>query len=262
MSNFSMKKPDFPKWAPTSVIAEWEAKATEVEYWYRKFPMLEPETDDADVLERLLTYEDMKSVWERLPKYNIKPTLFCSMVQCSLLFLDMKPNNLTPKEYSNWLIEVRETALKLKQLVQHSAYDRIYQEQYFVKRQKHMLGSILAHSLKILDPATEPEQFKKTKPSYESWPDLLPKLLSEVLSDIAKMDSDDDIGIAGAKSSTSVKLDKPNHLHAKRSYFVRKLTQMLRDQTGQPLRDIVTITTATVFDIPNFTERQVIRIAP
>lgn len=262
MSNFSMKKPDFPKWAPTSVIAEWEAKATEVEYWYRKFPMLEPETDDADVLERLLTYEDMKSVWERLPKYNIKPTLFCSMVQCSLLFLDMKPNNLTPKEYSNWLIEVRETALKLKQLVQHSAYDRIYQEQYLVKRQKHMLGSILAHSLKILDPATEREQFKKTKPSYESWPDLLPKLLSEVLSDIAKMDSDDDIGIAGAKSSTSVKLDKPNHLHAKRSYFVRKLTQMLRDQTGQPLRDIVTITTATVFDIPNFTERQVIRIAP
>ncbi|MBB1391262.1 hypothetical protein H5185_17855 [Shewanella sp. SG44-6] len=262
MSNFRMKRPNFPKWAPTSVISVWEEKATEVECWYHKFPMLEPETDDADVLDRLLTYEDMKSVWERLPKYNIKPTLFCSMVQRSLLFLDMKPYNLTPKEYSNWLIEVRETALKLKQLVQHSAYDRIYQEQYLVKRQKHMLRSVVAHSFKILDPATDPEQHKKTKPFYESWPDLLPKLLSDALFDIAKTDSDDDIGIAGAKSSTSVKLDKPNHPNAKRSYFVRKLTQMLRDQTGQPLRDIVTITTATVFDIPNLTERQVIRMAP
>ncbi|MCR9608127.1 hypothetical protein NB499_07305 [Vibrio alginolyticus] len=262
MSSFSMKRPSFPKWAPKSVIAEWIEKAEEVEYWYRKFPMLEPETDDADVLERLLTYEDMKSVWERLPKYNIKPTLFCSMVQCSLLFLDMKPYNLTPKEYSNWLIEVRETALKLKQLIQHSAYDRIYQEQYLVKRQKHVMSSIMAHSFKILDPTIDPEQHKKTEPYYKSWPDLSPKLLSEALSDIAKMESDDDIGTAGAKSSTSVKLDKPKHPNAKRSYFVRKLTQQLREQTGQPLRDIVTITTATVFDIPNLTERQVIRMAP
>lgn len=257
-----MKRPSFPKWAPKSAIVEWEEKATEVEYWYRKFPMLEPETDDADVLKRLLTYEDMKSVWERLPKYNIKPALFCSMVQCSLLFLDMKPHNLTPKEYSNWLIEVKETALKLKQLVQYSAYDRIYQEQYLVKRQKHMLRSSMAHSLKILDPAIDPEQHKKTKPSYESWPDLLPQLLNETLSDIAKMESDDDIGTVGAKSSTSVKLGKPKHPNAKRSYFVRKLTQGFRDQTGQPLRNIVTITTATVFNIPNLTEREVIRMAP
>lgn len=262
MSNFSMKRPGFPVWAPKSVIAEWEEKAEEVEHWYRKFPMLEPETGDADVLERLLTYEDMRSVWERLPKYNIKPELFCSMVQLSLLFIDMKPYNLTPKEYSNWLIEVGETALKLKQLIQYSAYDRIYQEQYLVKRQKHMISSIEAHSFKIFDPAIDPEQHKKTEPSYKSWPDFLPKLLSEALSDIAKMESDDEIGTAGAKSSPSVKLDKPKHTNAKRSYFVRKLTQQLREQTGQPLRDIVTITTATVFDLPNLTERQVIRIAP
>lgn len=262
MSSFSMKRPIFPKWAPKSAIAEWEEKAEEVEYWYRKFPMLEPETDDADVVERLLTYEDMKSVWERLPKYNIKPTLFCSMVQCSLSFLNMKPYNLTPKEYSNWLLEVRETVLKFKQLIQHSAYDRIYQEQYLVKRQKYVMRSIIRHSAKILDPKIDLEQHKKTKPSYNLWPDLLPKLLSETLSDIAQMESDDDISTAGAKSSISVKLDKPKHPNAKRSYFVRKLTQLLRDQTGQPLRDIVTITTATVFDIPNLTERQVIRMAP
>ena len=124
------------------------------------------------------------------------------------------------------------------------------------------MSSIMAHSFKILDPTIVPEQHKKTEPSYKSWPDLSPKLLSEALSDIAKMESDDDIGTAGAKSSTSVKLDKPKHPNAKRSYFVRKLTQQLREQTGQPLRDIVTITTATVFDIPNLTERQVIRMAP
>ena len=262
MSSFTMKRPDFPTWAPEAVIAEWEEKAAEVEYWQHEFPMLEPETEGADVLERLLTYEDMKNVWARLPKYEVKPRLFCTMVECSLSFLDTKPYNLTPKEYSNWLSEVKETALKLKSLIQLSAYDRIYQEQYLKKRQKYMMRSILEHSIKILDPEIDPEQHNKTKPSYNSWPNLLPKLMSEALSDIAAMESDDDVGLLGVKSSKSVKLDKPNHKNAKRSYFVRNLTQELRDQTGLPLREIVTITTATVFDIPTLTERQVIRMAP
>lgn len=89
----------------------------------------------------------------------------------------------------------------------------------------------------------------------------MPGLLTDALSEIAKSKSDNDFGFTGTER-VNVKLDKPNHPNAKRSYFIKQLTQLLRKQTGQPHREIVTITTATVFDNPSITERQIIRIAP
>ncbi|HCH3863180.1 TPA: hypothetical protein NKV27_004545 [Vibrio parahaemolyticus] len=262
MTSFKIERPDFPLWASKSVIAEWEEQAEEVAYWQRKFPTLEPDTDEADMLARLLTYEDMKSVWERLPKYKIKPTLFVSMVQCSQSFIDIKPYNLTPKEHAIWLQDVKDTALKLKSLIQFSPYDRILEEKYLKKRQKLVMANIVEHSLQILKPEVNVEEHEKTRPSYESWPDFLPQPLSEVLSELASLESEDEINVVGSKRRKSVRLDKPSHPNAKRSYFIRNLTQELRDFTGQPLRDIVTVTTATVFDTPSLTERQIIRIAP
>ncbi|MGL1102309.1 hypothetical protein [Vibrio vulnificus] len=262
MEGFQVSRPNFPEWAPNEVISEWEEKAKEIEYWYERFPTVEPETEDADLLARLLTYTDMRSVWERLPKYKIKPTLFSSMVQCSLCYIDIKPYNLTSREHEEWVDEVRATASKLKSLIQFTDYDRIFQEKYLRKRQKLVLASMFEHSIQILRPEVDPEEHEKTEPSYKSWPDLTPPLLSDVLSQIAKMESPNEVGLLGTKSRHSVRLDRPNHPNAKRSYFVRSLTQELRDKTGQPLRDIVTITTATVFDAPTLTERQIIRMAP
>jgi hypothetical protein len=255
-------KPNFPEWAPKQVISEWKEKVEEIEYWFKKFPTVEPETEEADLLVRLLTYEDMKGVWKKLAKYKIKPTLFSSMIQLSNSYIDAKPHNLTPKEYTDWLNDVKATALKLRNLVQHSDYDRIFQEAYLQKRQKLVLASIVEHSIQVIRPDVDIEEHKKTKPSYESWPDLAPGYLSEALNKIVTLDSDKDIGFVGSNSREPVKLDKPNHPNAKRSYFIKKLTQLLRDKTGQPLREVVTITAATVFDNPSLTERQIIRIAP
>ncbi|WP_228050977.1 hypothetical protein [Pontibacterium sinense] len=257
-----MKKNEFPGWAPKSVISEWEEKLKEIDYWNRKFPMLEHETDEADLLYRILTYSEMKKVWERLPKYDIKPALFSSMIRCSDSFLDMKPYNLTPKDYREWIKEVRSTALKLRELIKHSEYDRIFQERYITKRQKCMIGSAIEHSMKVLSPDVDIEEHKKVKPPYELWPDLMPTLLTDALLEIANLDSDTNIGFAGMKARNTVKLDKPNHPNAKRSFFIKSLTQMMREHTGKPLREIVTITTATVFDNPSITERQIIRTAP
>lgn len=257
-----ISKPNFPEWAPKHVISEWKEKVEEREYWFKKFPTVEHETEEADLLVRLLTYEDMKGVWKKLPKYKIKPTLFSSMIQVSNSYIDAKPHNLTPKEYTDWLTDVKSTALKLKNLVQHSDYDRIFQEAYLKKRQKLVLCNIVEHSIQVIRPDVDIEEHNKTKPSYESWPDFTPAYLSEALSQIVTLDSDKDIGFVGSKSRETVKLDKPNHPNAKRSYFIKKLTQLLRDKTGQPLREVVTITAATVFDNPSLTERQIIRIAP
>ena len=145
-------KREFPSWAPKQVIAEWEDEIEKSKSWHRKFPSLEPDTEEADLIERLLTYSDMRSVWARLPKYEIEPMHFISMVQLASYYVEMKPHNLTPKEYEKWKKEVKETALKLKNLVEFSNYDRIFQESYVTRRQKAVVHSIAAHSFKLLSP--------------------------------------------------------------------------------------------------------------
>lgn len=251
----------FPSWAPQEVISEWKEACDEVDYWKRRFPAAEPDTEKADLLYRLLTYPDMKSVWEKLPKYKIRATSFASMVQLSSIYIETKPHNLTPKEYESWLIEVKETAMKLAKLIELSRYDQLLQERYFSKRNKLMLENIVGHSLKTFDPNIDAEQHAKTEPEYNQWPDLSPGLLSANLRKLAILDSDDQVGLLGTEQS-SVKLEKPKHPNAKRSYFIKKLTQLIRSETGQPLREIVAKTTATVFDDPTLTERQIIRAAP
>ena len=68
--------------------------------------------------------------------------------------------------------------------------------------------------------------------------------------------------LADAEPEQRVQLDKPKHKNARRTYFVIYLTEAMRKQTGMPLRTIVTKTTATVFEEPLLTERQIIRMAP
>lgn len=257
-----MKLQKFPDWAPKTVIAEWEKKLAEAEYWENKSPTLPPDTEEVDLLFRLLTYPEMKNVWEKLQRHTIKPELFSSMVQLASAYLDIKPHNLTPREHKKWLADVKSAAQKLADLVEFSEYDRIFQERYYVKRQKYMLSCIIAHSSDIWRLEFDEEQWSQTQPSYESWPDLLPSLLSQALREITILESDSDIGTLGVKRDERVKLDKPNHPNAKRSYFIRKLTQLLRKETGKPLREIVTITASIVFDDPTLTERQIMRIAP
>lgn len=257
-----MKKNIFPIWAPEDVILEWENKLKETRELEKRFPLAESDNSEVELLFRLLTYIDMKSVWKKLPKYDIKPALFSSMVQLSILYRETKPYNLTPKDYDVWINDVKATALKLQKLVQFSDYDRIFQEKYFTKRQKHMAASIVNHATKLFHPDMDVNEFEKLVPAYKSWPDLKPQLLSEALQEIVDLESDNKIGHLGVKNHTSVKLGKPNHPNAKRTYFIKMLTQLLREQTGQPLRKIVTITTATVFDNPSLSEREIIRTAP
>lgn len=39
-----MSKEKFPDWAPKEVIAEWQEKIEEIEYWFSKFPLAEKDT--------------------------------------------------------------------------------------------------------------------------------------------------------------------------------------------------------------------------
>lgn len=251
-----MTKPTFPGWAPESVIFQWKEKLDEANSWQDKFPDLEVDTTEADMYYRLLTYEDMQSVWKRLPKYKIGPEMFSSMVALAAIYPKGTPRGLAPKEYEDWLSDVRDTAQKLAELVEHSAFDQILEQRYYTRRNKYLLNNIISHALKGLKPDAE-----EAEPEYQRWPDLNPGSLSSYLCRIAQMEADDDVGIHGI-THKSVRLEKPNHRNAERSYFIKYLTKMLRDDTGTPLRDIVTKTTATVFDDPSITQRQIIRIAP
>ncbi|MCK4706511.1 MAG: hypothetical protein KAT90_13610 [Gammaproteobacteria bacterium] len=256
-----MTKPKSPNWSPTIVISEWKEKLEEANSWLAKFPSLEVDTTEADMYYRLLTYEDMQSVWKRLPKYDISPELFSSMVALAAIYRKNTPSNLAPKEYEDWLDNVRTTAQRLAKLIEFSGFDQIINESYYTKRSKYLLANIAQHAFKGLDPDVSVNATYEREPESERWPDLNPGLLSATLQRLARMESDDDVGMHGIKHD-SVRLEKPNHRNAERSYFIKYLTKMLRDKTGKPLRDIVTKTTATVFDDPSISERQIFRIAP
>jgi len=254
-----LKEAKFPVWAPEPIIAEWQEKIQEAYSWLEQFPELEPDTHDADIYHRLLSYEDMKYVWEKLPKYKISPELFSSMVGLSSIYPKGTPTSMAPKEYEQWLKDVRETSLKLAQLIQLSGFDQLLQTEYYHKRNSLWLRHAVVEAFKCVD--DEQDNTSSKDAEYERWPDLTPKLLSSYLITIVNMKSENEAELFSSHSE-SVRLDKPNHPNAGRSYFIKQLTHLLREKTGKPLRKIVTITTAAVFDNPGITERQIIRIAP
>jgi hypothetical protein len=250
---------NFPSWAPKSVITNWQEKIDEANDSHRQFPETELDTSEADVYFRLLTYPDMASVWQRLPKYKIKPTSFICMVILSNCFLEKSECNRTPKEHTKWLNEVKDTAKKLADLVAFSDFDRLLEERYYHNYRLNKVNDLVRHSFQVFKPGISLEDLGE--PESERWPDFNPGKLSDNLLRLAKMGSEEDLKILG-KFSEKVLLEKPNHEKARRTYFIKKMTQLLREKTGKPLRDIVTITTATVFDEPTITERQIIRTAP
>lgn len=255
----NMSKEKFPDWAPKEVIAEWQEKIDEIEYWLSKFPQAEKDTEEADLLYRLLTYPDMKNVWSRLPKYKIKPSHFSNMTLLSCHYPYYSPSNLAPKNHQMWLEDVKDTALKLAKLINLSEFDRILDAQYYKKRDKYLIQDMVSHAFQILRPGVEKEDLGEAESSR--WPDLSPGDLSKSLRYLASLDSEEAVMMKGIER-VSIKLDKPNHKNAKRIYFIKQLTKLLLDFTNQPLREVVTITTATIFDDPSITKRQIIRIAP
>ena len=252
----------FPEWAPSVVISQWREKLEEERSWHEQFPKIPLDTEESDVLMRLLTYPDMRDVWEKLEKHQISPDLFIIMVQLSSYYIEEQPHDLTEKEYEKWLEDVKTTAKKLAGLVQLSNYDNFLQAKYYAKRNRLLLKSVVAHAAQAFRPDFDEREFERTEPEYERWPDSNPGLLSENLLELANLGSDEEVRVLGVNREGAIRLEKPHHPNARRSYFIKKLTQLIRERTGQPLRNIVTATTSVVFDDPTITERQVIRIAP
>ena len=252
----------FPEWAPSIIVSQWREKREEERAWHEKFPEVPLDTEESDVLLRLLTYPDMRAVWEKIGKHQITPDLFVAMVQLSSYYIEAQPHDLTAKEYAKWLEEVKATARKLAGLIQLSNYDNFLQAKYYAKRNRLLIKSVVAHAAQAFRPDFDESEFKKTEPEHERWPDSNPGLLSENLLELASLKSDEEVRMLGVKRDSAIRLEKPHHPNARRSYFIKKLTQLIREKTGQPLRSIVTTTTTSVFDDPTITERQVIRIAP
>jgi hypothetical protein len=152
------------------VIAEWQEKIEEIEYWFSKFPLAEKDTEEADLLYRLLTYPDMKNVWSRLPKYKIKPSHLSNMTLLSCHYPYYSPSNLAPKNHQIWLEEVTDTASKLAKLIEYSEFDRILDAQYYKKRDKYLIKDMMSHALQILRLGIEKDDIGEAESSR--WPDL------------------------------------------------------------------------------------------
>lgn len=247
-----MKQVNFPAWAPDQVISIWREKDADADYWLEEFPMVERDSEISDLYIRLLTYNDMRSVWERLPKYKIKPSLFSIMIEIAYLYRQSSPDTLAPLQYEQWLAKLKETAKTLEGLIRYSEFDGLLDKQYYKKRQRLVVHDIFQHSARKVFTPDKANSYNGEPPS-NSWPNIPPGNFSDNLKLLGTVEPDQE---------RRVQMDRPNHPNAKRIYFVKSLTAQLRKETGKPLRDIVTKTTATVFDDPKITERQIFRMAP
>lgn len=264
----------FPDWAPPEVIDIWRAlrdkrqlelsetidfllktaerkrqlaDVREVERMAREWIQEESITRNLELLHRLLTYPDMDAVWKKLQSLktprNFKSSNAEVFARAALAAFHGPAGSerKTPKQRGEWLNEIRDTAIHLARLVECSEFDDFLIHQH----QKRILKAIRKNAAKILI-GGEPSDMK-------DWP-AGPGLISDTLRALAESVPE----IARKPLS-----DRPGAgEQATRIYFVRFLTDHLRKSYGQPLRKVVMLTTIAAFNNPDFTERQVIRIAP
>lgn len=228
---------EFPAWAPEDVVRRW------VEWEKTRLP-----ESERDMLYRLLTYEDMEDVWQKVRTLDSRYfpcSVFTSIAIRGFrgpIGIEKKP----PKELEKWQMEVKLTALKLESLIRGTDFDTIIADYLADKK----LGSNLK---RIEEGLSYLEQ------------DIILGNLSVFLTSIARLIDNAEINNRHIRRDyhPPIKLKRPNSEEASRQYFVRAITKHFRYFFGQPYRRLTAITVTAAFDDPNvIIERQVIRMAP
>lgn len=182
----------------------------------------DPRRDCPDMLHRLLTYEGMQRVWDAL---RLSKKMFPAVVFAgSAGFAFCGPRG-----------EARLTP------AEHRAFLENVQKQS-AKLSKLLRGTELDLQL-----------ISRLQLNHRDVGRFYFCRFSEILDSVA----------SGARYHAAASAGKRTHgEYARRAYFVRHLTGFFREYLGGPRRALVAIATAAAFDDPDFTERQVIRLAP
>lgn len=217
---------------------------------YRNILMGIPKNEKLSLLEKIISDQNMKSVWVALSKrYKDEftdPRRFFHACQMAIAGWrgDLKQ---TPSERKAFYQEIYDTTAKLANLMSMAGEFDHYSVGRLIKDD----------SIEWLKEVLEIPNFyssdKEMEISYVrfSLSEIIPSF-DVVMNDIAEKakNARDEI--------TSIK--KPNSKNAEHHYFIRSLCDYCQMVYGQPLNQVVAITTSVVFDLQNCDEAYVRKI--
>jgi hypothetical protein len=210
----------FPSWAPAEAVEflkEYRAQATH-------YTKNDPRQVVPDMLERLLTCDDMALVWQGVRKSSklFPVEVFAAAAAYSYHEPWDREQRMTPAQHRKWLKRVSRTADKLAKLLRGSALDSLLVDQFDLR-------------------TTVRERYV-----WQSF--------SSILGGVPTI----------ARHGKRMGGTRTVGPHAQRARFVRHLTGFFREYLGGPRRSLVAVTTEVAFNLPpgTFTERQVARLAP
>ena len=197
-----------------------------------RFSLGLPDEESTALLGKLITDTRMKDVWKALGKRiekDIELYQFFSACEGGITGWRGDPKQ-TAAERKAFYQEIRDTALKLIYLMNKAGQFDLYSINELVEDRS------IEWLMGVLD---APNELSYARFSVS---DIIPRI-HEVLIDISEK------ATQYGEEESSVK--KPNSENADIHYFVRMLSEYLKKRYGQPLHEVVAVTTEVVFDRQN-----------
>jgi hypothetical protein len=265
---FSEYKPDWPKWAPKSVIDEWEENFAEhVEVCNKSLGEIDQtfikityydEPSLIALLERILTNPKMEKVWDKIISLNIKPSLFSNVL--SLAYLGPQGiNKKTAKQQEEWVRRVQSLSLELANLLELTELEDYLFNDFKKADTKYILNQAMSFGI---DPKCKCDgKANACKTRFPYRPPRLPDMLRKLSIDARKLVNGEyrDNFILPDKK---IYLPSPGKEESPHLYFIRYLSLFFLEQTnGKNLfREYVKICAEVAFG-KTFSTREIEKIA-
>ena len=202
---------------------------------WRLNPFL-PDLEGDELLERMLTWEQMKGVWEALKKRAKSERYATSFWQtCDSAVCAWRGNpRQSPKERRDNLEKIRNCTFELMYLLQNSP-------EFFLYRPSGLLTDEQVNGVFETLDCCGPYEQDDMNMLYAKFTlsEIIPSF-DQVMMDINQK------AMAYAEKSPVVR--KPQSKNAEVHHFARVLSGYLKREYGQPLHDAVAMTACTVFE--------------
>jgi len=204
--------------------------------------------DEMKLLDKLLSDQRMINVWKTLSKNLVDHFQFYRAISAGLVNSRQKENSMAPGERDNWLENIAVAAKKLSNLIEGSKYDGILQRKHIecFESNKAVMESVANYD------GVESIKEYDMKEFRTLWEAFGTTSLSSALDDLVDVSSQ-----PGGGLDTKFLLKRPKTEKAGRKLFIAELTGFLIESAKQPLRRVVADTVSVVFEIEEFTEKDV-----
>ena len=232
----------------------------------------------SDLLDpRLFASLNMKPVWEGVRSKNMTETVYKlpnGFAMAAIAAYSPSPfTEMTPNVLKKWRQDVQGASERLVQLLAVSPLEHFFDNKLFKLCQAHKAEIGTAASKEFFSVLCDTSDFSELRERFSpeqltvAWSEFdrnnaeairVEKYFSSIgkFSDLLQELSRD------IQTMEITPTFRPNGAEARRTHFVRCLTNYFINKYGTPKREWVAITTAAAFDDEAITARQVARLAP